>query len=73
MKRKAIVISILAIIFLTGFFVGKALLDASCCSDFSLNCCCRDLSKFGAILSDYECVCSGGSLIYNECLYVPEQ
>jgi hypothetical protein len=72
MLKKTIIITVLTAILIGGFFAGKSLLNAGCCNDFSLNCCCADWSDLlmGFYLDDYICVCMDGKLMMQRCWYV---
>lgn len=69
MKKKIPAILVVLFLLLSGMPYGAGDLSASCCA-FNLDCCCEDREDRMEYLLDYMCVCSGGRLLLNRCVYL---
>ncbi len=71
MKKRIVRIIILSILILGAgaFWVGNALLDANCCNQDDLDCCCPNFVEFGLVLDGYVCVCFDGRFVAHQCEY----
>lgn len=70
MRKRIILFCVVGILVIISAVVGIYQLQASCCSNLSLNCCCGNFSEWGLYLDDYSCVCTSGRVMVKMCTYI---